>query len=334
MKSLDVAATENFVPTGRIRWSVNDFGRREFESVTGTLQASAGGKIDLSRFTSFPSTDTSQLVILQEGIVDSYNTTAELMRLTDGQMLNYSTAAGGKIKTSERLLVKPVGPRIRIRNALYSINGVVVTDTIIYEPDQELFVKTRLSASNTGSDISSNTVVNILPGQYYEVVTDSLDPNCLFSNGKLSVNFGDIIPGEMKEQLLPFILKPDELPQGIDIRTLIEQSKIDYEGTLVNVSFNFTDTNKVMLDLYDFEATSISFNDLGNGQVQINATTGNRGIKGREVWFRIYPVIGGVLMNSRWPRSGLRILIHSKALIFQVFIHFQIQISLLSLLPL
>ncbi len=77
-----------------------------------------------------------------------------------------------------------------------------------------------------------------------------------FSNGLLSVDFGDIIPGEMKEQLLPFVLTPDQLPEGIDIRTLIEQSKIDYEGTLVNLAFQFTDTNKVLLDLYDFEATS------------------------------------------------------------------------------
>jgi hypothetical protein len=97
----------------------------------------------------------------------------------------------------------------------------------------------------------------------------------------------------MKEQLLPFVLRPDALPEGVDIRTLIEQSEIDYEGTLVNVAFNFTDTNKVKLDLYDFEATAISFNDLGNGDVQVNATLGNRGITGKNIWVRIYPIIGG-----------------------------------------
>ncbi len=191
------------------------------------------------------------------------------------------------------LVVKPVGPRIKVKNSVYSINGVLVTDTIVYESDKDLFVKTLLTAKNTGSDISSNTIVNINPGEYYEVVTDSLDPNCSFSNNMLSVNFDDIIPGEMKEQLLPFILRPDELPEGIDIRTLILQSGIDYEGTLVNVAFSFTDTNKLMLDLYDFEATSLTFKDLGNGQVRVNAKAGNRGINGKDVWFRIYPIIGG-----------------------------------------
>jgi hypothetical protein len=293
LASLDVAATENFVPTGRIKWSVNNFGKSEFEDVTGTLHANASGGIDLSRFKAFPAPDTAQLVILQEGIVDSYNTSAEILRLTDGQTLHYTTALGEQVKTSDRLIAKPIGPRIKVKNSVYSINGNRVTDTMVYEPENDLFVKTLLTAKNTGSDISSQTLVKIFPGQYYEVVTDSLDANCSFLNGLLSVNFGDIIPGEGREQLLPFILKPEHLPEGIDIRTLIEQSEIDYEGTLVNVAFNFTDTNKVLLDLYDFEASSISFHDIGNGQVQVNATAGNRGISGKDIWFRIYPIIGG-----------------------------------------
>jgi hypothetical protein len=136
-------------------------------------------------------------------------------------------------------------------------------------------------------------VVNLFPGELYEVVTADLAANCTYSNGLLSVDFGSVIPGEMKEQLLPFVLRPNALPEGTDIRTLIEQSEIDFEGTLVNVAFSFTDTNKVLLNLYDFEAATISYNDLGNGQVQVNATVGNRGILGNQVWVRIYPIIGG-----------------------------------------
>jgi hypothetical protein len=292
LKTLDVAATDDFVPTGRIKWATNDFGRQEFEGTTGTLTAN-GTSIDLSRFTGFPKQDTTQLVILQEGVVDSYNTTAELMRLTDLQIVQYTNLEGEQQVVSERLMVKPVGPRIRIRNRLYSINGVQYADTVIYESEEDLYVETLLTAKNTGSDISSRTVVNIFPGEFYEVVTAELDANCTYSNGMLSVNFGNVIPGEMKEQLLPFVLRPNNLPEGIDIRTLIEESEIDYEGTLVDVAFNFTDTNKVKLDLYDFEATALSFTDLGNGRVQVDATVGNRGIPGKEVWVRIYPIIGG-----------------------------------------
>jgi hypothetical protein len=304
LQTLNVALTDNFEPTGRIKWSVNDFGKAEFESVDGTLEMNNNG-IDLSQFNVFPKTDTTQLVILQEGIVDSYNTSADLIRLTDGQELTYTSDLEEKPVVSDRLMVRPVGPRIKVRNAVYSINGVLVTDTLIYESDVDLYVKTILSATNTGSDISSNTVVRIYPGDLYEVLTDSLDPNCTFTNGLLTVDFGDITPGDMQEQLLPFILRPDELPEGVDIRTLIEQSAIDYEGTLVNVSFNFTDTNKVMLDLYDFEASSVTFDDLGNGTVQVNATVSNRGIPANDVWIRIYPVIGGG--THEFPIAEIRV---------------------------
>jgi len=162
----------------------------------GTLQVDAGGRIDLSRFSSFPAPDTSQLVILQEGTVDSYNTTAEMLRLTDGQILNYTNAGGSREEFSQRLLVRPVGPRIRIRNSIYRINGIPVHDTIVYEPNSVLFAETLLTATNTGSDISSQTMVRIYPGEFYEVLTDSLDPNCSFSNGILSVDFEDIIPAK------------------------------------------------------------------------------------------------------------------------------------------
>jgi hypothetical protein len=294
LKTLEISTTENFVPTGTIKWSTTDFDKTEFEGISGTFTNNSNGEIDLSSVTSFPSHDTAQLVIMQEGIVDSYNTTAEILRLTNGQTLNYSNPLGNQTVSSGRLMVKPVGPRVQIKNTVYSINGVKITDTISYEPEKDLYVETLLTAKNTGSDISSNTLVNIFPGTYYEVVTDSLDANCSYRNNLLSVDFDEIIPGELKEQLLPFILHPADLPEGIDIRTLIQQSQINFEGTLVaDKVFDFMDTNKLMLDLYDFEATSISFSDLGNGQVQVNATSGNRGIIGQDVWFRIYPIIGG-----------------------------------------
>ncbi len=292
LKNLDVTLTPNFQSTGRIKWSVTDFDKSAFENIPGNLNITSG-KIDLSKFSAFPVKDTTQLVIMQEGVVDSYNSTAELIRLTDGQLLHYTNSTGEKQIASERLLVKPIGPRIRVRNQIYSVNNVLVTDTTIYESDIDLNIKTRLTVKNSGSDISSNTLVNIDPGPYYEVNTAELASNCTFANGLLKVDMGNVTPGEMKEQFLPFILRPSTLPKGVDIRTVISQSLIDYEGTLIDIAFNFTDTAKVLADLYDFEASSLSFSNLDNGQVQVNASVLNRGIPGKNVWVRIYPVIGG-----------------------------------------
>ncbi len=292
LKNLEVAITPNFKPTSRVKWSVNDFDRSAFKNITGTLPVHSG-TIDLSKFSVFPKKDTAQLVVMQEGIVDSYNSTAELMRLTDGQTLQYVNSKGEKQAKSERLLIRPIGPRIRVKNQIYSVNNVLVTDTTIYESDIDLYIKTLLSVRNTGSDISSNTLVKIDPGPYYQVNTSELSSNCTFSNGILKVDMGNVTPGELKEQFLPFILRPSLLPKGIDIRTVISQSEIDYEGTLIDKAFNFTDTTKVLADLYDFEATSISSSDIGGGLVHVNASVLNKGIPGKNVWVRIYPVIGG-----------------------------------------
>ncbi|MBN1951374.1 MAG: T9SS type A sorting domain-containing protein [Bacteroidales bacterium] len=293
LNSLEVNYTNYFEPTGDIRYSNADFDYADFGNAPGTLTAS-GSSIDLSQFGPFPSLDTSKLVIMQKGTVDSYNTNAEILVLTNGQILNYTDLRkGDQSVASESLVVRPVGPRIRVTNTVYSINGIPVSDTIVYESDEDLYIQTLMTVRNTGTDISSNTIIRINPGPYYTLVTDSLEANCTVSNGILLVDMGDIIPGELKKQYLPFLLYADEIPEGEDLRVIIDLTNIDYEGTLVDREFAFEDPEDVVLDVYDFEAISISYSDLGDGQVQVNAEAHNRGINGNGVWFRIYPVVGG-----------------------------------------
>jgi hypothetical protein len=288
-----VSTTGSFQAVGEPKWDIADFDPQDFDTITNVLEES-GGIIDLSRFNAFPKADTSKLVIMQKGIVDSYNTDAEILVLTNGQTLNYiEPNYGDTMALSAGLTVKPIGPRIRITNEVYSINGIPVDDTIIIKPDEDLYVETLLTAKNSGTDISSNTIIKIEPGQYYTVLTDSLDDNCTYSDGILSIDFSDVIPGEKKEQLLPFILELENIPDTVDIRKVIDFSTIDYEGTLVDIVFHFDDPDDVLLDVYDFEAVSISYTDLGNGQVEVSAQAYNKGILSNDVWFRLYPIIGG-----------------------------------------
>ncbi|MBN1597426.1 MAG: T9SS type A sorting domain-containing protein [Bacteroidales bacterium] len=291
LSELSISTTGNFVPTGKIKYSNVNFSSDDFDAVEGELSMS-GGVLDLNNFTTFPATDTSQLVIMQEGIVDSYNTDAEILPLTNGQVLSYSDRDGEKEVESGSLSVRPLGPRIRITNEVYSINGTPVSDTILYESDEDIYVVTMLTAKNTGTDISSNSIISINPGPYYTVLTDSLDENCSYAQGILTIDLGDIIPGERKKQYLPFMINADEIPEEVDIRTIIDLTEINYEGTLVESSFEFEDPDDLLLEIYDFEAISINFTDLGDGQVEVTARAHNRGIIGNNVWFRIYPVIG------------------------------------------
>ncbi len=293
LTDLSVAATGNFQPTGEIKYSNVDFDASDFESIEGELSAS-GGNIDLGTIKSFPSLDTTEVVIMQRGVVDSYNTEAEILALTSGQELSYNHAVlGDQVVGSDRLVVIPIGPRVKITNSVYSINGVPINDTISYEPEKDLYVVTLLTVKNTGTDISSNTVIRINPGPYYTILPDSLPANCSIDGGELVVEMGDVIPGELKTSYLPFLLKVDDLPKEVDIRKIIDLSEINYEGTLVDAEFSFEDPDDLLLDIYDFEAISISFEDLGNNQVEVHASAFNRGINGQDVWFRIYPIIGG-----------------------------------------
>ncbi len=293
LESLDVSATNYFKPTGKVKYANHNIDASEFNSIEHELTAS-GSDIDLNQFSTFPNTDTNTIVILQQGVVDSYNTDAEILTASNGQLLEYTNTKSGNLTAeSERLTIRPIGPRVKITNKVYSINGIQVADTIIIEPEKDLYVKTLLTVKNTGTDMSSKTVIRINPGPYYTILEDSLETNCSVDGNILVVDMGDIIPGELEKKYLPFLLNVENIPEGVDIRKVIDLSEINYEGTIVTREFSFEDPKDVLIDVYDFEAISITFQDMGNGEVEVTAQAHNRGINAENVWFRIYPIVGG-----------------------------------------
>ncbi len=292
LSNLKVNLTSNFTGLGSAKWTVNDVEGEDFDNLENELSVSGSEIIDLSDFSEFPSKDTTKLYILQRGIIDSYNTTAEKLVITNGQELYYNyPPEGDMVVTSNKLVVTPVGPKIKITNKMYRVNGILVSDTIQYESNEDLFAETLLQVKNYGTDVSANTVITIYPGEYYTVLEDSLPANCTYQDGLLKISIGTIIPGEKKEQILPFLISAD-IPQEVDIETVIAMSDIDYEGTAIDASFHFTDPKEVTLDLYDFESIEISYSDSSANSVTVTATAHNRGITATDVWFRIYPSVG------------------------------------------
>ena len=293
LASLTVDISGKFSPLGEVKFANHDFGATEFNSIPGKLPIS-GNTIDLGRFSEFPKYDTTVLTIVQKGIVDSYNTDAEILPVTNGQALAYTDGNGlGLTAVSGNLSVKPLGPRIKVTNTVHSLNGLPAESVTSFEPEADVYVVTLLKVKNTGTDISSNTIITINPGPYYTVVTDSLPNNCTMANGKLLVDAGDLSPGEQKSIYLPFLLTVQNIPSGVDIRQVIDFTQISYEGTLVDANFSFNDPDDLLVNVYDFEATELSFTNLGASMVQVTAKAFNRGIDGKNVWFRIYPIIGG-----------------------------------------
>ncbi len=302
LRDLNVNYTSNFKSLGNVKWSIS---QNEYNLMENEMEGSNGKNIDLSVFQSFPTTDTTEIYLSQMGVVDSYNTSADQLKITNGQQLAFEHPSEGTMMvSSNRLLVTPVGPRVKITNNVYTINGILVSDTVRYNSDEEIFVWTTLEILNTGSDISSNTEITIYPGDYYIAAEDSLPAGVTIDNQWLIVNAGEIIPGEKKEIMLPFRLGED-IPKGMDIRTLIQQSNIEYEGTLIDASFSFMDPEPLLLGLYDFEVLDIYFVDNRDGTVQVSATAGNRGVMAHDIWFRIYPVIGEGI--AEFPLAEIKI---------------------------
>ncbi|NJM15388.1 MAG: hypothetical protein HC896_08435 [Bacteroidales bacterium] len=214
--------TDNFQATGKVKWTVNNIDHTSFAGLKDTLPVSGSQSIDLSAFSEFPKKDTNRIVILQQGIVDSYNTNEEQLKISNGQVLTfYHDPPGEMVVSSKGLTVVPIGPRVRIKNTLVKVNGYAVKDTMAIEPNGEQLIETRLEVWNSGSDISSNTIVSINMGDYYHAANDKLPGNATVLGNLLKVDMGSMVPGEKKEATLHFLLSA-QLPEKADIRTIIE----------------------------------------------------------------------------------------------------------------
>jgi hypothetical protein len=295
-RQLEIKITDNFRSLRTAKWSLSEVDAGDFDELVNTLEVTreAGSDvIDLTGFNHFPTLDTTKIYILQQGVIDSYNNHAEKLRITNGQQLDYQNEdAEDEFIFSPPLWVMPVGPRISVTNRVYMVNGVRVENGLQFEPDEDIYVHTLLTIRNSGSDVSSNTEISIQPGDYFEILEDSLPAHCRVEDGLLLVDAGLLIPGDEFEQVLPFKLSPD-IPKGVDLRTIIFSSEINYEGTAVEASFNFTDSSKVLLEVFDLEVIELTYSMVSDTVVNVTARAGNRAMPTGNLWFRIYPIYGG-----------------------------------------
>lgn len=295
-EKLEVFITENFQSLRTAKWSLQDVTSNDWNNIDSALTIEHQGNVEIINMDvigTFPTTGISKIYILQRGVIDSYNTSAENIRITDGQQLVYSYSSPDLLAvTSGPVWVTPVGPKIKITNKVYMVNGVLVDDTLQFVSDEDIFVTTLLTIRNNGTDVSSNTTVTIYPGDYFNVITDNLPAGCTYQDGLLIVSAGLLIPGDKYEQLLPFKLS-ENIPKGVDLRPVIELSEIDYEGTAIEAEFSFTKPDTILLDVYDFEIKELTYSFISDKEVRVTAKAGNRGKAASDIWFRIYPIFGG-----------------------------------------
>jgi hypothetical protein len=291
---LKVNGTEYFAGLNDTKWSSQNVTYADFNNIAGTVAATYSDSvetIDLSKLKTLPNADSAKMYILEKIVVNSYKA-GENIDITTGEILEYSSAAGADIAIGNKLSVSPYGPRIHIRQTLYSVNGVRVEDSIHLESDNDkTWIVTKLDAINLGSDVSKNTIVSVYPGPFYTVLADSLASNVTYANGLINANLGLLVPGGTKSAFIYYEIN-QTLTDAEDFMTVIKLSNIGYEGTVTNAKFNYPDTSKVLFEVFDLQLQNITSQKLSDTEYSITATAVNRGLPAKNVWLRIYPVIG------------------------------------------
>ncbi len=292
LKNISVQGTSNLEFTGNVKWSTSEPAPEQFDAIITQLPSIRQGnteEIDLSAFTNFPTIDTTSLYVMQKIIVNSYNTGEKLM-MANGETLLYNNPFSGDfIVPGKPLYVYPVGPKIQVSNKIYKVNGYAVEDTLVFEPDKEIYIITRLDVTNTGNDISSNTKIAIYPGQFYEPLVDSMPSDAQLVDDAIVVTLGAVEPGFTKNVYLPF--KLHDINEKTGLMDLIEASDITYEGTSIDASYSYSDNKMVKLAIPDFQLYA-AVSQINGNEASIQVTAVNRGIPAKNIFLRIFPVVG------------------------------------------
>jgi hypothetical protein len=61
----------------------------------------------------------------------------------------------------------------------------------------------------------------------------------------------------------------------------------------VEAKFNFADSSKVLLEVFDLEVKELTYSIISDTVVTVTARAGNRAMPTGNLWFRIYPIYGG-----------------------------------------
>jgi hypothetical protein len=298
LTELKVNGTSYFEGTKEVKYSVNDVDYTNYTSLTNTLPATYSDSvetIDMKKVAQLPNADSAKLYLLEKVIVNSYRG-GEDIDLTTKQQLSYIHDNETQSVTSDKLVVSPYGPRILINQKLYSVNGVLVDDLYnIESTSDKQYAVTRLEIINAGNDVSENTVVKVHPGEAYTVLEDSLASNIKYTDGLISVNVGILAPGETKYAYIYYQFT--NAANVEDLLTVIELSDIKYTGSATNSNFSYVDTTTVENIAKDLKLQSIAFSKESENKFAVTVYAQNRGIPVKNVWLRVYAVVGGVVIQ-------------------------------------
>jgi len=318
LKDIKTITTDDFLGTENVKWSTQDVNFIDFDGMSNTLPASYDNltnieTIDLSSFGDFPSTELSEIYILEQGEVLSYGNSDEF-DITVASELNYNAEPFGRQKTeTSKVTVSTVGPKLANFKKVNSINGVEVGkgNQLQFKKDEPKDIETMVQITNYGNDMAENTKLEIDIGKYFVPIVEKLPANCTIEGNKIIASMGACVPGEKKQLFLHFTELEGTCECMFDTGSVIPQVDIEYTGKtgmqdVETVVFAYSDM--VILDLpapdiylYDL-AGSKSALEYGE-QVIISAKVQNGIIPVDNVEVNIYATTneGDTLSNELIP---------------------------------
>src|SRR3989339_34639 len=265
-----VQMTENMLPTGNVKWSTQDVNYLSFDTLSNNLgssfdPSSSEATIGLSQFSNFPNVNNAKMYILEQGIVNSENE-RDLVRVTDGNELNYTTELNNPLKlTARELSVRTSGPKVKDYKRIVSLNGKPVKENqpFIWDNYDDKDIEVLIEAFNSGSNIAENTQLDIYPGISFVPVQSNLPANCTVVGNNIKAQLGSLIPGESRKLRLHFGASDDACLTFFDESAVIPKININYKGNTITsgaTKYNFSIDDMKSLDCptYDFIVDDIS----------------------------------------------------------------------------
>ncbi len=265
--NLEVNLTDNFIGLENVRWSMQNVNNTSFKSMTNTLPAKYEPAkkqeiIDLSQFKSFLTSDTTKFYILEQGQVNSSESTSAVTRITNSEILNFSYQDSAFSYRGNRLYVMPIGPKLMVVKSIYSINGQLANDSgIINVPKtDELDLVALVQVMNLGSTMATGVNLNIENGPMFEPILDSLPPGCTSMGNIIGAVINSMIPGEFVE--FYFHYKPRSGPCDSIGYTgkLITSIEMNYDGIIFSKNENFVYRNdsSISATIPDYRLVSVT----------------------------------------------------------------------------
>ncbi len=324
LDSLSVATTDKYEPLLDVRWAGTNVNHTDFDTLSRTLPVDYNSStrietIDMSGFRKFPNADTSKIVILEKGVVNTSQTRAmqpafsDQVTVTSSENLSFHYRDIPKDTADGCITIYHSRPNLILTKSIYSVNDQRYTpdDPEFDLDDNELILKVFYEITNNGNDAAVNAELTAYSGPLYSTKEDSAYSDVSLVDGNLVFNIGLLTAGESKQYYFDYYAKTEDVHENGSSKSLTKTSEdcdpmavvcsadVQYQGMGANnvpVDYEFNDTIPILFSIYEFKIIDFSTvkPEYEHGDiVEIVVNAENTLVTAEDVWFKLIMIYGG-----------------------------------------